>query len=88
MDIKAWYQQIITFMILIDCITAKAYKAALPLHFFLERCTQSCKTEMSEYIKSLKNGKIDSVGGEDGMSSLKIGLAAIKSIQEKLTCKY
>ena len=61
----------------------KGIQAALPLHFFLERYAQAYKSEMSEYIKSLKNGKEVPVSGIDGMSSLKIGLAAIKSIQEK-----
>lgn len=58
-------------------------QAALPLHFFLDRYAQAYKTEMLEYINSLKNGNPIPVGGLDGMSSLKIGLAAIKSIQEK-----
>jgi myo-inositol 2-dehydrogenase/D-chiro-inositol 1-dehydrogenase len=42
---------------------------------------------MLEYIKSLKNGTKVLVGGEDGMSSLKIGLAAIKSLQENRPVK-
>lgn len=62
---------------------SKGIHAALPLHFFLDRYAQAFKTEMLEYIKSLKNGTKVPVGGEDGMSSLKIGLAAIKSFQEK-----
>jgi len=61
---------------------SKGIQAALPLNFFLERYAQAYKTEMFEYIKNLKNGGKVPVGGEDGMSSLKIGLAAIKSIQE------
>ncbi len=58
-------------------------QAALPLHFFIDRYAQAYKTEMSEYINSLKNGGKVPVDGQDGISSLKIGLAAIKSIQEK-----
>ena len=66
---------------------SKGIQAALPLHFFLDRYAQAFKTEMLEYIKSLKNGTKVLVGGEDGMSSLKIGLAAIKSLQENRPVK-
>lgn len=55
---------------------------ALPLHFFLERYAQAYKTEMQSFVDAL-TGKHDiPVGGEDGLLSLKIGLAAKKSLQE------
>ena len=63
--------------------TDKGIQGSLPLHFFLERYDEAYKTEMLAYIKSLENGNTVPVGGEDGMLSLKIGLAAIKSILKK-----
>lgn len=61
--------------------------AALPLHFFLERYQEAYKTEMKDFIKGLSNGTMMPVDGNDGLQSLKIGLAAIKSIQENRPVK-
>ncbi len=61
--------------------------AALPLHFFLERYQEAYKTEMRDFIKGLENGTMMPVDGNDGLQSLKIGLAAIKSIQENRPVK-
>jgi myo-inositol 2-dehydrogenase/D-chiro-inositol 1-dehydrogenase len=61
--------------------------AALPLHFFLERYQEAYKTEMKDFIKGLENGTMMPVDGNDGLQSLKIGLAAIKSIQENRPVK-
>lgn len=63
--------------------TEKGIEAALPLHFFLERYADAYRAEISDYVKSLKNGEKVPVDGRDGLSSLKIGLAAIKSLKEK-----
>jgi myo-inositol 2-dehydrogenase/D-chiro-inositol 1-dehydrogenase len=57
--------------------------AALPLHFFLERYQEAYKAEMRNFIKGLQNGTKMTVDGNDGLQSLKIALAALKSIQEK-----
>lgn len=62
--------------------TSRGIQGALPIHFFLERYAEAYKTEMHEYISCLENGAAIPVGGNDGMLSLKIGLAAIKSFQE------
>ncbi len=56
--------------------------AALPLHFFLERYQEAYKTEMQDFTKGLSNGLKMPVDGNDGLQSLKIGLAAIKSLKE------
>ncbi len=61
---------------------AKGIHRSLPLHFFLERYEEAYKNEMADYIKSLQNGDDVPVGGEDGLQSLKIGLAALKSAKE------
>jgi myo-inositol 2-dehydrogenase/D-chiro-inositol 1-dehydrogenase len=55
---------------------------AKPLHFFLERYAAAYKIEMQSFADAL-NGVTDiPVGGEDGLLSLKIGLAAKKSLEE------
>ena len=61
--------------------------AALPLHFFLERYQEAYKTEMTDFIKGLKNGSLMPVDGNDGLQSLKIGLAALKSLKENRPVK-
>lgn len=67
--------------------TKRGIEAALPLHFFLERYADAYRAEMSDYVKSLKNGQRAPVDGKDGLSSLQIGLAAIKSLREKRPVK-
>jgi len=67
--------------------TNKGVLGALPLHFFLERYAEAYKSEMSSYVKSLKNGEAVPVNGNDGLLSLQIGLAAIKSLKEKRPVK-
>ena len=42
---------------------------------------------MSDYIKSLENGTPVPANGNDGLQSLKIGLAAIMSLQENRPVK-
>jgi myo-inositol 2-dehydrogenase/D-chiro-inositol 1-dehydrogenase len=61
--------------------------AALPLHFFLERYEEAYKTEMRDFVKGLENGSLMPVNGNDGLQSLKIGLAAIKSLNENRPVK-
>ncbi len=61
--------------------------AALPLHFFLERYQEAYKTEMRDFISGLENGTMMPVDGNDGLQSLKIGLAAIKSLKENRPVK-
>ncbi|TMU57363.1 inositol 2-dehydrogenase [Flagellimonas algicola] len=60
---------------------------ALPLHFFLERYAQAYKTEMQSFVDTLTGDCDIPVGGEDGLLSLKIGLAAKKSLQENRPVK-
>jgi myo-inositol 2-dehydrogenase / D-chiro-inositol 1-dehydrogenase len=42
---------------------------------------------MLDFIKSLENGTMMPVDGNDGLQSLKIGLAALKSLKEKRPVK-
>lgn len=67
--------------------TSQGSQRSLPLHFFLERYAEAYKTEMSDYIRSLENDEPVPTNGNDGLQSLKIGLAAIKSIQENRPVK-
>lgn len=56
--------------------------SALPLHFFLERYTESYLYEMREFIKALTSGEEVSVGGSDALQATLIALAAKQSILE------
>lgn len=67
--------------------TEKGIKTSLPLHFFLERYAAAYKTEMLEFVGSLKKGAVVPVDGRDGLRSLEIGLAAIKSVKENRPIK-
>ncbi len=67
--------------------TKQGIQGSLPLHFFLERYAAAYRSEMDSYVASLKNGNTVAVDGRDGLKSLQIGLAAIKSLQEKRPVK-
>lgn len=67
--------------------TSHGSQRSLPLNFFLERYAEAYKTEMKDYIKSLENDIEIPVNGNDGLQSLKIGLASIKSLQENRPVK-
>ena len=66
---------------------ANGVHGALPLHFFLERYEDAYKTEITDFIKNLENNTAMSVNGNDGLQSLKIGLAAKKSLKENRPVK-
>jgi myo-inositol 2-dehydrogenase/D-chiro-inositol 1-dehydrogenase len=65
----------------------KNISGALPLHFFLERYEKSYVNEMQEFVDALNRKKKMPVGGEDGLISLKMGLAAKKSLEENRPVK-
>ena len=67
--------------------TEKNISGALPLHFFLERYEKSYVNEMKEFVDALINDNKMPVGGEDGLISLKMGLAAKKSMEENQPVK-
>ncbi len=67
--------------------TSQGSQRSLPLDFFLERYAEAYKTEMSDYIKSLEDGNPVPANGNDGLQSLKIGLAAIISLKENRPVK-
>ena len=53
-----------------------------PLWFFLERYMGSYQAEVREFIDCIINNKEPWVGIEDGLLSIKLALACIKSMQE------
>lgn len=63
--------------------TVDGIKGSNPLYFFLERYAEAYKKEMESFISALENKSSIPVNGDDGLQSLLIGLAAIKSYQEK-----
>ena len=66
---------------------SKGSHGALPLHFFLERYSDAYKKEINDFSNSIVNGIDFSVNGNDGLKSLIIGLAAIKSMKENRPVK-
>jgi len=62
--------------------TGSGISGDLPLHFFLERYDASYNQEMREFIDALLSGQEMPVGGEDGLISMAMGLAAKKSLKE------
>ncbi len=57
------------------------------LNFFLERYMGAYVAEITEFVDAIINGKKVSVGIEDGLQSVLIGLAAKKSLIEKRPVK-
>lgn len=58
-----------------------------PLHFFIERYTQSYLTETEMFINSVLNDTPPPVNAYDGLMALKIGLAATRSGRENRPVK-
>jgi len=66
---------------------SKGSHGSLPLHFFLERYADAYKKEIGDFTRSLVDQTDLPVGGNDGLQSLLIGLAAIKSLNENRPVK-
>jgi len=66
---------------------ANGVHSALPLHFFLERYTESFITEMCEFVESIHNDTTPPVIGVDGRAPVLIGMAAWKSYKENRPVK-
>jgi len=65
----------------------KGVSGDLPLHFFLERYQESYIIEMQEFVNALNMDGEMPVGGQDGLMSILIGLAARKSVKENRPVK-
>jgi len=55
---------------------------SLPLNFFMDRYLEAYAAEMKLFCEAVVEGKPVPVGGEDGLASVAIGLAAKKSWKE------
>ncbi|HEX7736821.1 MAG TPA: inositol 2-dehydrogenase [Ktedonobacteraceae bacterium] len=62
--------------------TAQSVSRDLPLHFFLERYTESFVTEMNAFVQAVLHDGPVPVSGADGRMSVLIGLAAGRSLEE------
>ncbi len=61
----------------------KGVHSTLPLHFFLERYTESYVAEMRAFIQCIQDGTPPPVTGLDARMPVAIGLAAAKSVVER-----
>ncbi len=62
--------------------TPQSIRRDLPLHFFVERYTESYLLEMRAFVDSVLNDKPVAVSGADGRIPVVMGLAARKSYDE------
>jgi myo-inositol 2-dehydrogenase/D-chiro-inositol 1-dehydrogenase len=61
---------------------AHSVRRDLPLHFFLERYTESFIAEMTAFVDAILNDKPVPVNGDDGRMAVIIALAAHRSLVE------
>ncbi|MCC6277999.1 MAG: inositol 2-dehydrogenase [Oligoflexia bacterium] len=67
--------------------SAESQSKDLPLHFFLERYTESFVAEMREFIECVQTNKTPSVSGHDGRQAAVLAMAAKKSALENRPVK-
>jgi myo-inositol 2-dehydrogenase/D-chiro-inositol 1-dehydrogenase len=56
--------------------------SALPLHFFLERYSDSYLNEMQAFVDAIRRSEPCPVDGHDGLTAVRVALAATKSARE------
>lgn len=66
---------------------ANGVTAEKPLYFFLERYMQAYVKEITEFVDCIVNDKPVSVGIEDGLQAVVIGIAAKKSLETGMPVK-
>lgn len=66
---------------------ANGVTAEKPLYFFLERYMQAYVKEITEFVDCIVNDKPVSVGIEDGLQAVAIGIAAKKSLEAGMPVK-
>ena len=66
---------------------ANGATAEKPLYFFLERYMQAYVKEITEFVDCIVNDKPVSVGIEDGLQAVAIGIAAKKSLETGMPVK-
>jgi len=60
---------------------------SLPLHFFMERYTESYLREMQAFVEAVLAGQPAPVTGSDGLAAVQIALAAARSVRENRPVK-
>ena len=68
-------------------LNAETVSSAKPQYFFLERYAEAYVVELQQFVDCILNGTIPSVGGQDGLMAVVLGLAAKKSLQENRPVK-
>ena len=63
--------------------TASGVEGAKPTWFFLERYNDAFIAEMKDFVDVVLEGKEVPVGGKDGLESVRVAMAARKSLLEK-----
>ncbi|MDR3267759.1 MAG: inositol 2-dehydrogenase [Tannerella sp.] len=67
--------------------TEDGISGALPLNFFMDRYIEAYSNELKAFCDAIINNKPVPVGGEDGLISVAVGLAAKKSVAESRAVK-
>jgi len=67
--------------------TAKGIRRDLPLNFFMERYADSFSDELRAFIKSVRENKPTLVTGDDARYPVLMGMAALRSHQERRPVK-
>ncbi|GHT72709.1 inositol 2-dehydrogenase [Bacteroidia bacterium] len=62
--------------------TSDGVHGSLPLNFFMDRYLEAYSNELKAFCEAVVNNKPVPVGGQDGLMSVVIGLAAKKSVAE------
>ena len=63
--------------------TGDTIRHDLPLNFFMQRYTESYVAEIEQFMEAVTKRQPPPAGGHDGRMAIVIGLAALKSHQEK-----
>jgi myo-inositol 2-dehydrogenase/D-chiro-inositol 1-dehydrogenase len=67
--------------------TAQGVSSAKPQYFFLERYKMSYVEELKAFVDAVANDREPAVTGNDGLQPVLIGMAALKSLEEKRPVK-
>lgn len=67
--------------------TAEGVRSEKPHYFFLERYQQSYVEELKAFVDAVLNDKQPPITGDDGLKPVLIGLAALRSLEEKRPVK-
>jgi len=65
------------------CVNREGVHSAKPQYFFLERYQESYLAEMQSFFDCILQDRAPAATGQDGLASVRIALAARKSLQER-----